>query len=145
MTVASRRIYWEACVFIDLLEKTPDRIGHLLPIIDAAEQDQIVIVTSALTLAEVSRLRHLQLDDESVEKTILQFFETPFLYLHPVNRFVAERSRPIIRNFGLKPLDAIHVASALMMKVERMHTYDAKILKLDGKIEGLRIEEPCGP
>lgn len=135
-------LYWDSCVFIDLLERTPGRIEQLLPIIGLAERKEILIVTSALSLSEVSRLGRLRLDDESVEQMVSRFFENPYLSVRPADRFVAEMSRPLIRNLGLKPLDAIHVATALMMKVDMMQTYDAKILKLNGQIKGLPIEEP---
>lgn len=48
-------IYWESSVFIDLIEKTPGRIEILQSIVQAAERGEVRIVTSALTLAEVSK------------------------------------------------------------------------------------------
>ena len=36
---------------------------------------------------------------------------------------------------GLKPLDAVHVASALLANVDEMHTFDDKLLRLNERID----------
>ena len=35
---------------------------------------------------------------------------------------------------GLKPPDAVHIASAVLGQASEMHTFDDKLLKLDGEI-----------
>lgn len=54
---------------------------------------------------------------------VTEFFENPFIELRNLDRFVAEKARPIVRQFGLKPPDAIHVATAILMKVDLLHTF----------------------
>lgn len=139
------RLYWESCVFIDLLEKTPGRFEHLAPIVEEAERGGLTIVTSTLSLCEVVSLRHLStLVDDEIEDRIRDYFENPYLYLKPVDRFVAERARSIAREYRIKPLDSVHVASAIMLQAPIMHTYDGKLLGLTQRIQGLRIERPGG-
>ena len=51
---------------------------------------------------------------------------------------------------GLKPLDAIHVATACIANADELHTFDDRLLALDGKIDkvdGTRpvIKKPAVP
>jgi predicted nucleic acid-binding protein len=142
-------IYWDSCVFIDLIEKTPARYPVLEEIVASAERGEVRIVTSAIALAEVSRLNNLSgVLPEWKEKLIVQFFENDYIALRAVDRAIAEIARPIIRGHGLKTADAIHIATALQAKVQVLHTYDGQhLLPLDEKIAlpnslVLRIEEP---
>jgi PIN domain len=80
---------------------------------------------------------------------LVKFFENEFIAVRNLDRVCAEHSRAIIRNHGLKPADAIHVATALLPKVDVLHTYDKEhLIPLDKKIippqggSPLRIEEP---
>lgn len=58
--------------------------------------------------------------------------------------FVARIARDRVGRYDLKPRDAIHLATAIHMKVDEFHTYDDGLLKLDGKMPGisLRIKRP---
>jgi hypothetical protein len=38
-------------------------------------------------------------------------------------------------SLGLKPPDAAHLATALISNVDEMHTFDTKLLSLDGKLD----------
>jgi len=143
-------VYWDSVVFIDLIEETPGRHETLKAISDSAERAEARIVTSALTLAEVSKLNNLRLLPEWAEKKILEFFENDYITVRDVSRPVCEMARPIIRGHGLKPPDAIHVATALMAKAQVLHTYDGDLLGKNGLITNplltgcppLRIEVP---
>jgi predicted nucleic acid-binding protein len=142
-------IYWDSNVFIDLIEKTPARYQVLEGIVNSAERGEVRIVTSAMSLVEVSKLNNLGgVLPEWKEKLIVQFFENDYISVRTVDRVVAETARPIIRGHNLKAPDAIHVATALLARAQVLHTYDSQdLLPLDRKIglpslPLLRIEEP---
>jgi predicted nucleic acid-binding protein len=138
-------LYWDSSVFIDLIERTSSRIQILEAIVQSAERGEARIVTSALTLAEVSKLNNLGLLPEWKEKLIVKFFENEYIAVRNVDRVTSEHARPIIRNHALKPPDALHVATALLARVDVLHTYDTThLLPLDKKVgqPPLRIEEP---
>ncbi|HLJ13257.1 MAG TPA: type II toxin-antitoxin system VapC family toxin [Bryobacteraceae bacterium] len=141
--------YWDSDVFISRIQKTLGRIEDLRAITDAAERGDVTIVTSFLTEVEVVKLKELGLLDEETERMVAQFFENDYLSVRVVDRFVAEKARPIVRQFKLKPTDAVHVATALLMEVDVLHTYDERhLLPLNGQIDKLdggsklRIEKP---
>jgi len=137
-----QRPYWDSSAFISRIQRTAGRIEVLEHITGRAEEGEVEIVTSAFTLCEVAK------GDESVlpedqEKMIVNFFENPYILIQQVDAFVAARTRDIVRGFGLKPADALHVASALAASVSEMHTYDAThLLPRDGQIDALRIRQP---
>jgi len=140
--VTPTKIYWDSVVFIDLIEETPGRISRLQSVIERAMKQEVVIVTCALTMVEVVKLKNLNLLDEDAERRVTEFFENAYISVRNVDRFVAEAARPIVRKDGIKPPDAIHVATAILSKVEVIHTFDQPLLKQNGKVDGLRIEEP---
>ena len=41
--------------------------------------------------------------------------------------------------------DAIHLATAILWEVDAFFTYEGRLLRLDGKIDGLKIEKPNVP
>src|SRR6266566_2197289 len=87
--------YWDSDVFISLLQRTPGRVEVLRTITDAAEHGSVRIVTSAFTMAEVVKLKELPLLDPQIEQLIVGFFENDYIVVRNVDRFVAERARPI--------------------------------------------------
>jgi predicted nucleic acid-binding protein len=138
-----KRIYWDSVVFIDFLQQTKWRIDSIGPMAEEARRGDLIIVTSALTLAEVVSLKDLGLLDLHTEQLIVDFFESEFIEVRNVDRFIAEKARWIIREFKINAPDAIHVATAILEKVAVLFTYDFKDLaKWDGKIDGLPIKIP---
>ena len=78
---------------------------------------------------------------------IRDFFENDFVTIRNVDRLIAERAGEFVREHNLKPPDAIHAATALSFKCDCLHTYDKKLLRLDGKIgwPTLSIKAPSHP
>jgi predicted nucleic acid-binding protein len=153
-----RRVYWDACAWIALIqrEKIRDSNGKLIEdrdqmcrdVIEAARKGKIEIVTSTLCLAEVCK--HPALQDTKKADQIAAYFENDFVLLVDVDVFVGEKARELMLGgySGLKPPDAIHIATALISpRVEEMHTFDDKLLKLTERLdtetgERLKIRKP---
>jgi predicted nucleic acid-binding protein len=144
---SERKLYWDSDVCIDLIERTPQRIHRLEPIVRAAERGELIIVISAFTEIEVVKLKNLGLLDEQTEQLIAEWFENDYISVRNVDRFVAEKARPIVRKCGIKPADATHIATAILMGAEVMHTFDDKLIKLSKlvDIDELEIREPPEP
>lgn len=124
-----RLVYWDSCVYIDCIQKTPGRWAQIEPVLRQAEQGEIEFVASALVIAEVVKCPAIASDDDKIR----DFFENDFIKFRNVDRRTAEEAAKLSRAHGIKPPDAIHVATAIMTKCETLHTYDDKLLVFDGK------------
>ncbi len=136
-------VYWDSVVFIARIQREAGRIAVLEQISDAAERGELRIVTSTFTMVEVAKLNQSETLPEEQERLIVEFFKNSFIILRQVDRRVATKAREIMRaHSGVKGKDAVHIATAVVWNVPVMHTYDEKLTSRNGKIDGLRIEEP---
>lgn len=144
-------VCWDSCVFIDWLSKADaSRVSRIQPIITAAMAQEVVIVASALALAEVIRCaKDGSLSDEDDQK-IVAFFRNTFISLRNVDRRIAHAARelcrqPLSTGKRLPPADAIHVATALAFDGPVLHTFDEKHLIPFNEVFGqpaLKIDFP---
>lgn len=147
MTRTRRRIYWNSCVFIHVIQQTGEYRPVLETIMEEARAGRVAIVTSALTLAEVRGA-----GSEADEAMIDEMFRQDYIAVRVLDPPLASRARRLGREHGIKPADAIHVATAIDLGAEVMHTMDGKtkrrgLIAKSGQIEevGLRIREPDWP
>ena len=132
-----KRVYWDACVFLGLINPEEAKHQACRAVQIEAENGNIEIITSAFTLTEVfkkkceGKARPLS---EEGEDLIEKYFESPYILLVQVDRNTAVHARRLMRRHPelQKPQDAIHLASALRLNVDEMHTYDgAELLRLN--------------
>lgn len=121
--------YWDACVFISILKgdhKTHKDI--LSELRNEAKLGNMKIVTSTLTLAEVVKPR--QCDGRQLTQSERRLVEDSFkdnnIILLDVTQKITVRSREIQWGTNVKPVDAIHLATAEYAKVDFFDTFDAK-------------------
>lgn len=123
----------------------PDKVALCKGTVAAAENGKVMIVTSAITLTEVIKLKGRPRLLKAEEDKIADYFKHSYISIRNVDRFVAEYARRLMwRRSGLWPKDSIHVATAILNKVAVMHTFDDLLLKLDNKFGSpkLRIRKP---
>lgn len=140
-----QRIYWDACAWIAFIAEekavplkdggTENRYGMCLNILEAARKGKYEIVTSAFTLAEVCKSPEVI---ESPIDNLPAFFEKSYILIVPVDLAIGRRAQTMQASglVTLKPADTVHLASAQRAKVVEMHTFDGKILALNGTIIG---------
>ena len=139
MANSPRRVYWDACTWIALIQREKIAVGGsdrdtlCRTVIAEAKKDRIEILTSTLSLVEVCKDPALR---TSKEDQIGAYFENDYILLMNLDRLVGEHARQLMTagHAGLKPPDAVHVASAVLGQASEMHTFDDKLLKLDGEI-----------
>ena len=111
-------------------------------------EGKLTIVTSTFACVEVLKLKeheHLSQDDEQM---ISDFFQYPFIKFVDATRAICEAARHLIwKHSGLKPKDAVHMASALAWvkrePLDVLFSYDSDFLDLDGTLTGkFHIKEP---
>jgi predicted nucleic acid-binding protein len=140
-------VYWDTCVFIHRLQGTAEYINILRQLTRAAENGAFEIVTSIFTSVEICYIdkaqltkTHLTLDQEN---KIVAFLDNPYIKLRQIDRTVAAKSRSIVRNIpGIKPADALHLATAIVYGVSELQTYDPHLLKANELADGMKIIEP---
>lgn len=153
-----KRIAWDACTWIAtiILEQAAlpdggveDRGAMCLPIIALAKTGQLEIATSGLSLVEVCKHNSVKGEDNDV---LADFFRHDYILVVPVDRHVGTLARELMTAgyAGLKPADAVHLATAIVSQASEFHTFDAKLLKLDQKLDRLdggllRICKPLPP
>lgn len=144
--------YWDAGPFIAWLasETRDERADRCAPIIKAAQSNQLLIVTSSVSLIEVVKLDKkdavVNLPPEA-EAKIVAFFHQPYISIRDFDPRTAEIARDLTWKHGLSTRDAMQAATALRWKVPQMDTFDGGLLKLDGVLgsPGLRITKPDLP
>lgn len=139
------RYYWDSCTFLAWLLPEPDRKDQCQEVLEEAELGECAILTSAITLTEVIKLKgHPPLKEKQEEK-IQRFFQQDYIHVRGLDRFVAEEARRLIWAEGIKPKDSIHLATALRWNAEEFHTFDGELCSLDGKHgnPALVIREPA--
>lgn len=136
-------VCWDSNCFCAWFSEEQGRYEICDAIIDAARKNEIKLYTSFLTLAEVVKIPGLY--PSEAEDRIADFFRNPYVIKVAVDWFVTRIARDLRNHYKLKGRDAIHLATAIHMKVDTLHTYDSDdLLKLDSHIKGvsLRITEP---
>ena len=147
------KVYWDSCCFIGLLQNEPDKAPALSDLSGKAAAGDLVIVTSALSIAEVCKLPGTGTQPEEQTKKVLGYFENPYIVVRSLDRLIAERANRIARDTGIRPPDAVHVATAIITGCEVLYTYDGKkkgpkaLLGYNGAawLQPMRIEKPPDP
>ncbi len=140
--MAVDRRMWCSCTIIDYL-KGAERAKPCIEIIEHQRQGVREIVTSVLAEAEVAHLG-ADISHSDAEAMIKEFFGRLYIVRVPVDRFIAEEARRLVRSHsGLKALDAVHIATALRWKVPLLETFDDVLLALDGKEGDHRWASSC--
>jgi predicted nucleic acid-binding protein len=130
-----RYVYWDSNPFCAIFNKEAGRLDDCLKVIKAAEAGELKIVTSSVTLAEVVKVRRGTPIPAGKEAILYDFFQNDFIVFVNVEWFIGNAARRLVHKYpSLKPMDAIHLATAIKGKVSEMHTYDSGLLGMSGKV-----------
>lgn len=139
-------VYWDANCLLRLVNKHPESWQLLESIVRRSQDkdDPLRIVTSTLSTTEVAYAADEQLADaalkgQSVKRVlddaglaIIDAFWNPGgpIELADYTATVGRKAREVLRrtNGRVRGFDAVHVATAIVIGVSEMHTYDQHIL-----------------
>ena len=147
-----KRYAWDSCSWIAAIWRETrfvngvieNRGGLCDAIISEAEKGVAEILTSALSLAEVCKHPDDETSKPQASDKIRAYFENDYIVIVPLDRRIGELARDLMREgyAGLKPPDATHLAAAMVANVDELHTFDDKLLNLNGKLtrrDGLKL------
>ena len=125
-----RRV-WCSCTIIKYLAGDP--VAQVCEqIVEQGERGEIEIVVSTLAEAEVVKVEG-ELEDDA-EAMIREFFGRNYVIRAVLDVPVAETARELVRHYsGIKPLDAVHIATALRHNIPILETFDEGMLKINEK------------
>jgi len=127
----TRRL-WCSCTIIYYLAGYPAAKPECDLIIEEAERGETEIVVSVLSEAEVVKLDK-ELDTDA-ELMIEEFFGRSYIIRAALEPQTAKKARALVRRYpGIKPLDAVHIATALQHDVPILETYDNGMIAISGK------------
>ena len=150
------KIYVDSGPLIDLVKQkvgaSPRKerekdVLYLDRLIQAAQEDEIQMFTSVITIAECTHL-----EDQKKLEAAKPFFlgllasgKAGFRLVQPT-LVIAERARDLrwLHKASLSGVDSLHVASALQMGCDEILTGDGKILKHAKILAGLKLRV-CRP
>lgn len=145
MTV--ERIYWDSDVFLGWFQNEAGKVDRCEGVIQRAERGEVLIVTSTLTLAEVLWMRNQPRLSKDKADLVQKFFRRSYIRVYNVTRKIAENAQGVVWDNGIKPKDAIHVSTAINLKVDALETFDDGLLKKSGQVGEplLKIRQPEPP
>jgi predicted nucleic acid-binding protein len=151
-----RRLYWDSCDFLGLINPDEAKHADCRAVWEEAKRGDAILFTSFFAFAEVFKAKCegvakplAEADDKRIEALFRQTWVQPVL----VDERIGTAARRLMRQHPecKKPSDAIHLATALALNVDEMHTYDGtdllnlseKVMRADGR--PLRICTPHVP
>jgi predicted nucleic acid-binding protein len=144
-------LYWDACIFLSAINANEDRLPIITSLLDDCDAGNLRIFTSYLSITEVAFAESEKKDsilDDSIEEKINKLWQPPSpINLIEVDPFIVWDAKALIREaikngWGLKPADAIHLATAQRIQADYFHTYDIDKLGKFAKVTNLKIEVP---
>jgi predicted nucleic acid-binding protein len=135
-----RKVYWDSCAWIGLINEEPDKIDACRHVIDLAQNGDLEIWTSTYTLAEVFKKKCETVWTglpEDKDLIFEDFLNQDFVIYAQVDVDVGKMARRLLRRHPelKKPPDAVHLATAIIHGCDEFHTTDAEnILPLNGRV-----------
>jgi predicted nucleic acid-binding protein len=140
-------IYWDSDCFLGWFQEEYDKVELCQGTLARADAGEVLIVTSTLTIAEVLWMRHAPLIPEAKANLVRRFFRRSYMRVRNVTRAVSESAQDLVWSKGIKPKDAIHVATALDARVMALETFDDDLIGKSGQVGNppLVIRRPIPP
>ena len=142
MTV--EKIYWDSACFLSHFHAEVGKAEKCDGVLQRAERGEVLIITSALTLAEVLWMRGGPRLPKDKAELVQKFFRRSYIRIYNVSRKLAESAQTLVWDSNIKPKDAIHVATAIHLGADALETFDKGLISKSGSVglPLLLIREP---
>ena len=132
--MSARQIYWDSDPFLGWLQEEVEKVELCRSTIKQAEEGNVLLVTSALTIAEVLYQKRKEVIPAEKKDKVIALFQNEFIAVRNVTRAIAEAARDLVWSNGIAPKDAIHVATAVSLKIPFLETFDGDLIAQSGKV-----------
>lgn len=132
-----KRICWETSCFSARFNEEPGRVDVCKSIIEAAKKGDVELYTSFITVCEWAKIKNEYASE--AEDTIAEFLRNPYIRLVAIDWSISRITRDLVRRYDLDVRNAIHLATAIKLKVDVFHSYDTDLLNLNGKIPEVKV------
>lgn len=132
--MAIEPVYWDSDAFLGWLQAEAGKSDLCAGTLKRADQGEVIILTSALTIAEVLWMRGAPMIPHEKAGIVRRFFRRSYFRVRNVTRSIAEGAQDLVWTQSVKPKDAIHIATALDAHVLVLETFDDDLLKKSSMI-----------
>lgn len=139
-------VYWDSDAFLGWLQAEPGKSDLCAGTLKRADEGEVIIFTSALTIAEVLWMRGAPMIPKEKADIVRKFFRRSYFRVRNVTRAIAEGAQDLVWAQSIKPKDAIHIATAFDAHALFFETFDDDLLKKSGiGSPALTIRKPIPP
>ena len=152
MPASKRRLYFDANVFLAYVGNEAGRADTVQALLDEARRDEVEVMTSVLSIAEVAYGAHERdhgLTEAGEEQIDQLWAPASPVTLIDVTHAVTRHARQIIRSAkseglcGFRGADAVHLATARMHACDELFTYEDQARRARWQqITGITVSEP---
>lgn len=129
--VLGQRVYLDSNLYIYLFEGVETCRTRMVGLLSAIDSRDIVVIASELLFTEILPRPVKEGRQDLVERCLDLVRNTPRINLVPVDRPVILRSVHLRAEFGLRSMDALHLATALVHGCETFITNDRRLARID--------------
>ena len=142
MTV--EKIYWDSDCFLGHFQDEQGKAEKCDGTLQRAGRGEVLIVTSALTIAETLWMRRGPRLPKDKAEIVQRFFRRSYIRVYNVTRKIAEAAQVHVWEHSIQPKDAIHVATATHLGADALETFDDGLIGKSGTVGTplLLIREP---
>lgn len=135
-----RRLYLDANLYIYLFEGAEPYRERMTRLASEIDHRQIAVIASELIYAELMPRPLREGRQDLVEKYFELMQRTPSISLMPVDRRVILRAVRLRADAGLRSMDALHLATALVHECRTFLTNDRRLASV-GDLQVLTLGE----
>lgn len=144
MPAQFERPYLDSSVYISAIKgegAEPGRGELSARILDLGQRGECIVVGSVFVYAEVIKDRGQPRLTEEQEEKIDRFLGQEFITWVEVDFPLAKKARGLARDLGLKPVDAVHLATAIRAGCDQLLAWDSDF-EVGATVEGVLLTEP---
>ncbi|MDD9981028.1 MAG: type II toxin-antitoxin system VapC family toxin [Gammaproteobacteria bacterium] len=134
------RTYLDANIYIYAFEGIETYRRRIAELLAAIDRQDAVVIASELLFTELLPRPIREGRHDLVERYMELIQRTPRIHLAPVDRSVILRSVHLRANFGLRSIDALHLATALVHGCDTFVTNDRHVARVD-RIRVLTLDD----